>query len=97
MQDDAGDIDSSDEDGASDFRPSKWLRARPRVVPEDALILTSADALAAAYAAYEDDRATGRQDMFRPTDTFWANLTLFSLQFEHWFLQFLESGEECFV
>ena len=35
--------------------------------------------------------------MFRPTDTFWANLTLFSLQFEHWFLQFLESEEECFV
>ena len=35
--------------------------------------------------------------MFRPTNTFWANLTLLSLQFEHWFLQFLESGEECFV
>ena len=62
MQDDAGEIDSSDEDGASDFRASKWLRARPRVVPEDALILTSSAALAAALAAYEADRATGRQD-----------------------------------
>jgi hypothetical protein len=48
MQDDAGDIDSSDEDGASDFRASKWLRARPRVVPQDALILTSSAAFAAA-------------------------------------------------
>ena len=37
------DTDSSDEDGASsDYRASKWLRARPRAVPEDALILTSA-------------------------------------------------------
>ena len=56
------DIDSSDEDGASDYRASKWLRARPRAVPEDALILTSSAALAAALAAYEADRATGRQD-----------------------------------
>jgi hypothetical protein len=62
IQDDAGEIDSSDEDGASDFRASKWLRARPRVVPEDVLILTSSAALAAAYAAYEDNRTTGRHD-----------------------------------
>jgi hypothetical protein len=49
------DTDSSDEDGASDYRASKWLRARPRAVPEDALILTPAAALAAALAAYEAD------------------------------------------
>ena len=48
--------DSSDEDGASsDYRASKWLRARPRAVPKDALILTPAAALAAALAAYEAD------------------------------------------
>ena len=55
MQDDAGDVDSSDEDGPSDFRASKWLRARPRAVPEDALILAPAAALTAAFAAYEAD------------------------------------------
>ena len=50
------DTDSSDEDGASsDYRASKWLRARPRAVREDALILTPAAALAAALAAYEAD------------------------------------------